>query len=224
VKKQYKTRLKIAIERIVKSMHLSDSKQAIQRIADLIPQFQEKEQIKILSEVGFESSLNAKNDDITQCVLDELRWICVLYELDGNHNFVKRSRRDKKRVKFLQNTLWEISLNIVEYRQSDKLLSCAFNLLEILENYSIIQRYEEVIASFMDLYKSIGIDSVGIEYAQSGYRLLNFRFGIDQSISRLSRLKDSISDSKFRCSKISKILLAIEKAIKEIEKKYLETR
>ena len=79
-KRNYRARVQDTIERIKKTMHLSNSRQAIQRIADLTPQFREEEQIKILSEIGFESSLNANTDDVTHCVIEEFRWLVILYE------------------------------------------------------------------------------------------------------------------------------------------------
>lgn len=222
-RKQYSARIQETIERIKKSMHLSNSIQAIQRIADLIPQFREREQIKILSEIGLESSLDVDTDDVTQCVIEELRWICVLYELETNtkHNLVEKSRKDEKRVKSIQNALWELSFTIVEYRQSEKLLRSTFDLLDTLNRYSITQGYEEVIASSMELYKNIGRLSVGIGY-DSGYEVLNFQFGIDESINRLCRLRQSLRQSSFKNSKVAKFSNEIDNAIQMIKKEHSE--
>lgn len=223
-KRQYISKTNETTQRIIRVMHLSDSKQAIQRLADLIPQFKEKEQIKILSEIGLESSLNADTDDVTQCIIDELQWICVLYEVDRNNirKFAKKSREDQKKIKAVQNGLWEILLNIVEYRQSEKLLHSAFNLLDILNNYSMKQGYEKVILSSINLYKEIGKLSVGIEYADSGYKVLDFRVGIDESIKKLRSLQSSLRQSFFKNSKVFEFSNAIDEAIRIINKEYTE--
>lgn len=222
-RKQYSAKVQETIERIKKSMRLSSSRQAIQRIADLIPQFREREQIKILSEIGLESSLNADSDDVTQCVIEELGWICVLYGLEPNtrNNLVEKSRKDEKRVKSIQSALWEFSSNIVEYRQSEKLLRSTFNLLDTLNRYSITQGYEEVIACSIELYKDIGRLSVGIVYG-SGYKILNFQFGIDESISQLCSLRQSLRQSSFKNSKVSKLLNEIDNVILTIKKEHFE--
>lgn len=220
-RRQYTARVQETIERIKKSMRLTNSRQAIQRIADLIPQFREREQIEILSEIGLESSLNADSDDVTQCVIEELKWIGVLYELEPNirHNLVEKSRKDENRVTSIRNALWDLSLNIVEYRQSEKLLRITFDLLDTLNRYSITQGYEEVIASSIELYKNIGELSVGIKYP-SGYKVLNFQFGINKSITRLCSLRQSLRQSPFKNSKVSKLSNEIDNAIQMIKKEH----
>lgn len=219
-----KKRIQETIGRVKKSMHLSDSKQAIQRIADLLPQFREEEQIEILYQVGAESSLNASARDVTKCVIGELRWICVFYEADLNYpeDLPRESISDKKRVRSIQNALWEFSVNSVEYTQSRELLRSAFDFLDVLNTYALVRRYEEVITASIGLYKDVGGLSIGIEYGINGYKILNFRFGINESIKRLSSLRESISRSSLDKFTVLRFLHAIENAIHVIEKERRE--
>lgn len=219
-----KKRIQETIERIKKSMHLNDSKQAIQRIADLLPQFKEEEQIEILYQIGAESSLNANAENVTKCVIDELRWICVFYEtsLNDPDELPGQTGSDKKKIRTIQNALWEFSENAVEYTQSRELLCSAFDFLDVLNNYALAHRYEEVIAASIEIYKNVGRFSVGIEYGLTGYSILDFRFGINESIKQLSSLRESISKSSFEESKVSRFLHAIDYSINLIEKERLE--
>lgn len=223
-RKEYNARTQSAINRIKKVMHLGDLKQATQRLADLTPQFKEREQIIILKNVGFESSLNANMNEITDYIIEELRWICILYEVDPNnaHKLVKKSRKDKKRVEAVRGALWEISVNVVEYTQSEELLENVFSLLDTLNNHSLQQGYREVMLSSILLYKNIGELSIGIEYAETGYKVLNFQFGMDESIKQLQSLQKSISQSSFNKTKVSELIKTIENAIKTIEKERTE--
>ncbi len=219
-----KKRIQETIERIKKSMHLSDSKQAIRRMADLIPQFREKEQIEMLDQLGLESALNTSTDDVTKCIIEELRWLSVSYEasLADGDVFIDKPKEDKKRVRSIHSTLWNIAMTLVEYRQSKKLLGLAFDLFEILDSYAINQNYVKVILDSIEFYKYVGKYSVGMEYGVSGYSVSNFKFGIDGSIKQLSSLRESISKSSFEESKVSRFLHAIDYSINLIEKERLE--
>ena len=206
-KRNYRARVQDTIERIKKTMHLSNSRQAIQRIADLTPQFREEEQIKILSEIGFESSLNANTDDVTHCVIEEFRWLVILYETAPL--LMKKSRGDKKRIKTIQSALWEILFNIVEYRRSEKLLCEAFDLIDILNKYAVTQGYEKVILSSIRLFVNIGQKSVDL--------LPDFKFGVNESIKRLCSLKKFLSESKFIKSKVIEYSNTIDETIRLIK-------
>ncbi len=214
-RRRYLSRTRDATERVKKSMHMVNSKKAIERLSDLIPQFKEKEQLKILSEIRLESSMNPNADELTKVIIEEFRWICILYEVESNngYNLIKRSRKDKKKVKEIQNVLWDIMTNIVEYRQNEELLSNSFDLLNILNKYSIKQRYVEAIGFSIELFKSIGTLSVGIDYAVDGYKLLNFKCGINESIQQLKDLKVYLVGSQFKNTRISQFNHDIDRSI-----------
>lgn len=228
-KRHYKASIEETIERIKKSIHLTDSKQTIQKIADLLPRFDEREQIEILREIGMESSLNSSADEVTNCVIGELRWICVSYETDLSSicRYNKRSKKDLKKVMSIHDIVWNISMQAVEYAKSKKVLESAFCFLGVLNKYAILQQYERVIYSSIDLYKYTGLSSIGNEYP-SGYSIRNFRFGIDNSISQLFAVKDDLKkssfDESFISSSVSRIDVAIEKIKSEQQKRLNQTK
>jgi hypothetical protein len=220
-RKQYKARVQEVIERIKKITHLPDAKQAIRRLADFLPQFKEKERIEILLWVGMESVLNAYSEEVTDYVIEEFRWIILVYEaVTNSEHQIKRSRQDRFTVESIQCALWDIASDIVEYRQSKKLLNKVFALLDILDKYSIIQKYERPIILSMQLYEDTGLKSVGIEYGKSGFKTLNFKFGINQSIKQLNFLKEYLKNSSVKISRISTFSQRIDDSIIAIKRKY----
>jgi len=199
-RREHKARIGECIERIKKSMRLISPQRAIQLIVDLLPQFKEEEQIKILSEVGLESSM--KNDEVTKCVIEELKCICVLYEVElDNFSFTKKSLKDEKKVRLVLKAIWEISSNSIEYRQSKESVSDAFNLVQMLDLYSIKQGYVRVISASIRFYRQMG------EYSVSMWdRTPNFEFGIAESINRLKLLKQKIPNLRLEKFTVTKFL------------------
>lgn len=223
-RKRYKKSVEQTVERIKKSMQLKDVghvKHTTQRMADLLPMFKEKEQIEILLEIGFESTLMNENNDITEYVIEELRWLCLFYEQD-EFKLVKRSRKDEKRVKSIQNTLYEISVNIIEYTQTDKLLGSALYLFSVLDSYAVKQEYVDSIEHSISIYKGLGELSIGISYSETGYKVLDFRTGLEGTIQRLRSLKRQIQKSSIEKAKIIPLTEMIDETIKLIKKEYSE--
>jgi hypothetical protein len=211
-RRNYRKRVSEAIERIKGGMHLKVSQLGSQRISDLLPQFKEEDQIKILGEVGSESSLNAPSDQVTDYVLEELRWRCILYELFPQHHLVKRSKNDARFARKIQSCLWEIGANVVEFRQSEALLAKVFALGSILHTYAAAQGYHDVITAQISMYGYIGKHCVGIKYPDTGYKVLNFRYGIDESIRQLADLSKKVRRSSSRFKRKDRLLAECETA------------
>ena len=193
-KREYRHRVAQAIERIKGGMRLKGSRLGPQRISDLLPEFGEQEQIQILGEVGFESSLNAATDQFTHYILDEFRWRCTLYELFPQQH-VNRSRQDVRRVGTIQSWLGEIGANAVEYRQSEALLCRVFHLGNILHTYAIAQRYPDVVSGQIRMYGHIGKLSVGIMYGVTGYKVLDFKYGVHEALGQIGNLREQVQRS-----------------------------
>ena len=208
-RKEHKARMNESIERIKNSVHLVNSQQAIQHINDHLPQFSEEEQINILSTVGFESALN--NDEVTKFIIQRLRDICNLYELESNGeiSFTTKSPKDEKKVRLVLSALWEISYNIIEYRRSEESVCDAFNLVQILVLYSIKKGYEKVVLDSIKFYRQMG---------ELSDRKPNFEFGITESIDRLTFLKEAISDLKSEKITVDMLLEEANQAIDFIVK------
>jgi hypothetical protein len=151
--------------------------------------------MQILGEVGFESSLNPDTDQVTHYVLDELRWQCLHYEVFPQHHHIKRSRHDARRVDAIQSLLGNIAVNIVEYRQSDPLLRKVFALGNILHTYGVVQRYPDVISGQISMYRDVGKHSVGIMYGVTGYKVLNFQYGVQGALGQLRDLSEQVRRS-----------------------------
>jgi len=217
-KRRRRAALNVTTERIKKSMHLMDSKQTIRKLADLLPQFDESEQIEILEEASLESSLNSFADEVTCFIIGELRWICVGYEVDFRSTLKRHggSKKDHKKLKSVRDILWNISMQVVEYTQSREVLESALNFLNILNEYAILHQHEKAIYSSIDLYKYIGLSSIGDQYP-SGYSIRNFRFGIEKSINQLLSLKEDLQKSSFNETAISSSMLRINTALNNIK-------
>lgn len=194
-RRDYREGVNQAIERIKGGMRLKGSQLGPQRISDLLPQFGEQEQIHILGEVGLESSLNAAADQVTQYILDEFRWRCTLYELFPQHQLVKRSGQDVRRVESIQSWLGEIGANAVDYRQSETLLRKVFDLGNILHTYAVAQRYPKVVSGQIRMYGHIGKLSVGIMYGVTGYKVLNFKYGIQEALRQIGDVREQVRSS-----------------------------
>lgn len=218
-KREYKRRVAQAIERIIGGMRGGKGSQlGPQRISDLLPQFEEKEQIQILGEVGFESSLNAATDQVTHYILDAFRWRCTLYELQPQHRFVDRSKEDMRRLGYIQPKLGEIGSNVVEYRQSEALLRKVFDLGNILHTYAIMQQYPEVISAQIGMYGHIGRLSVGIMYRNTGYKVLNFEYGIEEALRQIGDLREKVQRSNLPSDVRDRLVAECEAAVGIIKK------
>lgn len=218
-KREYKHRVAQAIERIIGGMRGEKGSQlGPQRISDLLPQFEEREQIQILGEVGFESSLNAATDQVTHYILDEFRWRCTLYELQPQHQFIDRSKEDKRRLGYIQPKLGEIGRNVVEYRQSEALLCKVFDLGNILHTYAIMQQYPEVISAQIGMYGHIGRLSVGIMYRNTGYKVLNLKYGIEEALRQIGDLREKVQCSNLPRDVKDKLAAECEAAVGIIKK------
>lgn len=215
-RREHGRRVAEATERIKRTMYLRTSEEAIQRIADLMPQFGDQEKIAILREVGMESSLNAQSDRVTEFVIQELGWMCSLYEIHAEYDVVKKSREDCKKVMSIQSALWEIARNIVEYRRSEELLGSLFAVCETLDTYCIGQLYGDAIRLSFALYKDVGCLSVGIVYEESPVPSPTFQSGVRQSVDRLESLKCLLLRSSFRSCQLSKLVGACGNAISAV--------
>lgn len=212
-RREYRRRVTQAIERIKGGMYFEGARLGPQRISDLLPQFGEQEQIQILGEVGMESSLNANTDQVTQYILDEYRWFCTLYELSPRHHLIKRSRQDARRVGSIQSWLAVIGSNIVEFRQSEPLLRKLFEVGEILDTYAIAQRYPKVVSGQIRMYRDIGKLSVGIMSGVTGYKVLNFRYGVQEDLKRIGDVREQVQRSTLSRKVKSKLLAECEAAV-----------
>lgn len=223
-RKQYKARTREMKERIKKLIHLPDAKQAMRRLADSLPQFKEQEQIEILDEIGIEGSLNKYSHNVARYVIEEFRWLIMPYEFAvqdwPKHKPRKLKHRDKIIIQSIQYAIWNMAENIIEFRQSKKLLQDVLAAFSIIDNYSIIRKYEQIIATSIQLYKDIGLKSIGIMYGKSGFRVIDFKFGISQSVKQLKALTEALQKSNFKISKIHTFLEAIDKTTKKIETEY----
>lgn len=218
-KREYKRRVAQAIERIIGGMRGEKGAQlGPQRISDLLPQFEEKAQIRILGEVGFESSLNATTDQVTHYILDEFHWRCMLYELQPRHQFVDRSKQDIRRLGYIQPWLGEIGSNVVEYRQSEALLRKVFDLGNILHTYAIMQQYPEAISVQIGMYGHIGRLSVGIMYRDTGYKVLNFEYGIGEALRQIGEVREQVQRSSLASDVKDKLAAECEAAVGIIKK------
>jgi hypothetical protein len=217
-RREYRQRVTHAIERIKGGMHIEGSQLGSQRISDLLPQFREQEQIKILGEVGLESSMNATTDQVTDYILDEFRWHCVLYELFHQHQHVKRSRQDARRVGSIQSWLGEIGANAVEYRQSERLLRKVFDLTNILHTYAIEQRYPDVVSAQISMYGHIGKLSVGIMYGVTGYKALDFKYGIQEALGQIADVRKQLKGSTLPRNVRNKLVVECEAVAGSIKK------
>lgn len=217
-RREYRQRVAQAIERIKGGMHLEGSQVGPQRISDLLPQFGEQEQIQILGEVGFESSLNSATDQVTHYILDEFRWRCTLYELFPQHQHVNRSRQDVRRVRTIQSWLGEIGANAVEYRQSETLLRKVLDLGNILHTYAIAQQYPDVVSGQIRMYGHIGKLSVGIMYGVTGYKVLNFKYGIQEALGQIGDLREQVQRSILPRNDRDKLVAECEAAVGIIKK------
>jgi hypothetical protein len=215
-RREYGRRITHAIERIKGGMHLKGARLGPERISDLLPQFEEKDQLEILGQVSLESSLSASTDQVTHYILDELRWHCVVYELFPQHTFTKRSRRDERRVVTIQSWIAEIGANIVEYRQSEPLLREVFALNNILQSYAIKQRYSGVVTRQIDMYRHLAKLSVGIMYSVEGYKVLNFQYGIHEALARLGDVKEQVRRSNLSIKVRDRLLAQCEAATRSI--------
>ncbi len=148
----------VASERIRKLMHF-DRTEATRRLLETLPHFGDKHQIEILGDIARESSVN-RLDSFTECVVDELQWICVLHEACPEK--VPKSIRDRQKVARVTAILREISANAVEYRRSRRLVQACFQLAHVLLKYSTAKRYHGVVAAIVDLYHDTGVRSLRI--------------------------------------------------------------
>jgi hypothetical protein len=221
-RREYREKVVQSIERIKGGMHMAGSQLGPQRISDLLPQFGEQERIQILGEVGSESSMNADIDQVTHYILDEFSWYCTLYELFPQHPTVKRSKHDIRRVSSILLWLEEIGTNVVEFRQSEALLRKVFNLGNTLHTYAITQGYPDIVSRQIRIYGHTGKLSVGIMYGVTGYKVLNFRCGIEESQRQIRNVREQVQRSAFTPDVRDRLLGECDAAVSIIQKEQAE--
>jgi len=220
-KKNYKKLLDTTTTKIVSYIRDNNVAVAIQAISELEASFKDLDQMEIISRASLESSLRASNNKITEYILEKLEWMMIDYTiyLDGTFNFKElglHEKKEKNKINKIHSIIWTILKDVVEYHQSESIIKIGYQLIEILDKFSLRIKYYDLLVASIELYSDIGIHSIGTDYPK-GFKVLNFRTGINLSINYLLRIRNLISENCKETNIREKLLKNIELNIKIIK-------
>ncbi len=158
------------------------------------------------------------DDDLLYPAYDNQKQTCL-----GDEGYEQR-KMIADRLEAAMSVFWELGNIVIEYHESEKLM---IELLEGLDH--LIKRtfkfaLFDQLRSLIRLCGELGVLSIGIEYAVSGYKFKNFNPGIRGTLNLLNRIFTQLSESKFTESETETIKNELKLADERIRREYLYRR